>query len=108
MALARAVIARAVFDSPTRRALIERLRVDRTLDGLCGSSGACRLPGETIFSCSFDEFANSALASRLHEALRVWHIWRHATAITGRWKPLSKAPQAARPKRQRGRPGKSE
>ena len=42
-ALARAFIAKAVFDIPTTRALIERLQVDRTLYQLCGFSGTCRV-----------------------------------------------------------------
>ena len=68
-ALARAFLAKAVFDIPTTRALIglERLRVDRTLYQLCGWSSGDRLPSEATFSRAFAEFADSALASRLHE-----------------------------------------
>ena len=113
-ALARAFLAKAVFDIPTTRALIERLRVDRTLYQLCGWSSGDRLPSEATFSRAFAEFADSALASRLHETLiartlknhLVGHISRDATAIEGREKPVPKA-QAA-PKRQRGRPRKGE
>ena len=47
-ALARAFIAQAVLDIPTTRALIERLRFDRTLYHLCGFSSA--LPSEATFS----------------------------------------------------------
>ena len=43
-ALARAFIAKAVFDVPTTRGLIERLEVDGRLWRLCGWSGAGRLP----------------------------------------------------------------
>ena len=115
-ALARAFIAKAVFDIPTTRALIERLRVDRTLYRLCGFGDGGRLPSEGTFSRGFAEFADSALASRLHEALitrtmkdhLVGHISRDATAVTGREKPLPKAKQAAPAKRQRGRPPKGE
>lgn len=115
-ALARAFIAKAVFDLPTTRALIERLRVDRTLHQLCGFSSTCRLPSEGTFSRSFAEFADSALASRLHEALikrtmkdhLVGHISRDATAIAGREKPLPKTKQAAPAKRRRGRPRQGE
>ena len=39
-ALARAFIAKAVFDVPTTRGLIERLEVDGRLWRLCGWSGA--------------------------------------------------------------------
>ena len=61
-ALARAFIAKAVFDVPTTRALIERLEVDGRLRRLCGWSGAGRLPSEATFSRAFSEFAESRLA----------------------------------------------
>ena len=90
-ALARAFIAKAVFDVPTTRGLIERLEVDGRLWRLCGWSGAGRLPSEATFSRAFSEFAESRLASRLHETLiartmdghLVEHISRDATAIEG-------------------------
>ena len=91
-ALARAFIAKAVFDIPTTRALIERLEVDGRLWRLCGWSGAGRLPSEATFSRAFSEFAESRLANRLHETLiartmdghLVEHISRDATAIEAR------------------------
>ena len=116
-ALARAFIAKAVFDVPTTRGLIERLEVDGRLCRLCGWSGAGRLPSEATFSRAFSEFAESRLASRLHETLiartidghLVEHISRDATAIEAREKPAPK-PKAAKPKRRRkrGRPRKGE
>ena len=115
-ALARAFIAKAVFDIPTTRGLIERLEVDGRLCRLCGWSGAGRLPSEATFSRAFSEFAESGLASRLHETLiartmdghLVEHISRDATAIEAREKPSPK-PKAAKPKRRkRGRPRKGE
>ena len=114
-ALARAFMAKAVFDIPTTRALIERLQVDGRLCRLCGWSGVGRLASETTFSRAFAEFAESGLASRLHETLiartmkgqLVEHISRDATAIAAREKP---APKASKPKRarRRGRPRKGE
>ena len=116
-ALARAFIAKAVFDVPTTRGLIERLEVDGRLWRLCGWSGAGRLPSEATFSRAFSELAESGLASRLHETLiartmdghLVEHISRDATAIEAREKPAAK-PKAAKPKRRRkrGRPRKGE
>ena len=107
-ALARAFIAKAVFDIPTTRGLIERLQVDGRLCRLCGWSGAGRLPSEATFSRAFSEFAESRLASRLHETLiartmdghLVEHISRDATAIEAREKAAPK-PKAAKPKRRR-------
>ena len=114
-ALARAFMAKAVFDVATTRALIERLEVDGRLRRLCGWSGGGRLPSEATFSRAFSEFAASGLASRLHETLiartmaghLVEHISRDATAIEAREKPR---PKAAKPKgrRKRGRPCKGE
>ena len=115
-ALARAFIAKAVFDIPTTRALIERLEVDGRLWRLCGWSGAGRLPSEATFSRAFSEFAESRLANRLHETLiartmdghLIEHISRDATAIEAREKAAPK-PKAAKPKRRkRGRPRKGE
>ena len=108
-ALARAFIAKAVFDIPTTRALIERLQVDRTLYRLCGWSGVCRLPSEATFSRGFAEFADSALASRLHEAKRTLKdhlviMRRRSRAARSRCRRRT----AARPKRQQGRPRKGE
>ena len=114
-ALARAFMAKAVFDIPTTRALIERLQVDGRLCRLCGWSGVGRLASEATFSRAFAEFAEGGLASRLHETLiartmkgqLVEHISRDATAIAAREKP---APKASKPKRarRRGRPRKGE
>ena len=115
-ALARAFIAKVVFDITTTRALIERLAIDRPLRRLCGWTSVREVPSEATFSRAFTEFAESALPSRLHEVLietamqdhLVGHISRDSTAIEGREKPASKPPQPAPPKRKRGRPRKGE
>lgn len=115
-ALARAFIAKAVFDITTTRTLIERLAIDRALRRLCGWTGIREVPSEATFSRAFAEFADSALPSRLHQALientmqdhLVGHVSRDSTAIEGREKPVPKPPQPAPPKRKRGRPRKGE
>ena len=102
--MARAFIAKAVFDVPTTRGLIERLEVDGRLWRLCGWSGAGRLPSEATFSRAFSEFAESRLANRLHETLiartmdghLVEHISRDATAIEAREKPAPSRRQRSR------------
>ena len=114
-ALACAFIAKAVFDIPTTRALIERLENDKTLRRLCGWTYAAEIPSEATFSRAFAEFSESALPARVHEALiektmgehLVGHISRDATAIEAREKPQPK-PKAEKPKRKRGRPRKGE
>lgn len=115
-AMARAFIAKAVFDISTTRALIERLAIDAPLCRLCGWSRTTALPSEATFSRAFSDFADSALPSRLHEALidktlrdhLVGHVSRDSTAIEGRQKAAPKPPQAATPKHRRGRPRKDE
>ena len=109
-ALARAFIAKAVFQLPTTRALIERLAVDRPLRRLCGWSRLGQVPSEATLSRAFSTCAESALPSRLHEALiektmqghLVGHVSRDSTAIKGREKPTPKPPP--KPKRGCGRP----
>ena len=115
-AVARAFIAKAVFQIDTSRALRERLANDRALRRLCGWESIQAIPSEATFSRAFAGFAESALPSRLHEALiehtmqqqLVGHVSRDATAIEGREKPTPKPQQPAKPKRKRGRPRKGE
>ena len=115
-AMARAFIAKAVFQIDTTRALLERLANDRALRRLCGWESIRAMPSEATFSRAFAGFAEGALPSRLHEALientmqeqLVGHVSRDATAIEGREKPTPKPKQPAKPKRKRGRPRKGE
>src|ERR1700693_301029 len=58
-ALARAFVAKAVFDLPTTSLLIDRLTVDKTLRRLCGWERAQAVPSEATFSRAFAEFAAS-------------------------------------------------
>jgi hypothetical protein len=117
-ALARAFIAKAVFNLPTTILLIDILRADKTLRRLCGWQRAGEVPSEATFSRAFADFAASALPSRLHEALikethaerLVGHISRDSTAIEAREKPAKpdQPEPVAQPKRKRGRPCKGE
>jgi hypothetical protein len=117
-ALARAFVAKAVFNFSTTRLLIEMLSADKTLRRLCGWQRAGEVPSEATFSRAFAEFATSALPSRLHEALiqdthadrLVGHISRDSTAIEAREKPATSAKPAPepKPKRRPGRPRKGE
>ena len=112
-ALARAFVAKAVFNLPTTGLLIERLSVDTALRRLCGWERLGSVPSGSTFSRAFAEFARSALPSRLHQALierthaerLVGHVSRDSTAIEAREKP---AAMPGKPKRRRGRPRKGE
>jgi hypothetical protein len=117
-ALARAFVAKAVFNLPTTSLLIDMLSADKTLRRLCGWQRAGEVPSESTFSRAFAEFAASALPSRLHQALvqeihadrLVGHISRDSTAIEAREKPAKpdQPVPAAQAKRKRGRPRKGE
>ena len=114
-ALARAFIAKAVFQLATTRDLLERLPNDRPLRRLCGWQSRRALPSEATFSRAFAEFAQSALPSRLHQSLiehtmgdhLVGHVSRDSTAIAAREKATPK-PKPAKQPRKRGRPRKGE
>jgi hypothetical protein len=112
--IAHAFVAKAVYNLPTTRDLIERLRVDSELLHLCGWERPAQLPHESTFSRAFSEFAVMQLPQLVHEALiretqssrLVGHIARDSTAIEARErypeKP-AKAPKA--PKAQKKKPG---
>ena len=93
--LACAFLAKAVWDIPTTRALIERLEVDPRLRNLCGWIFTREIPSESTFSRAFAEFAESDLAGRMHEASIketlgqsiVGPVSRDSTAIPAREKP---------------------
>jgi Transposase DDE domain/Transposase domain (DUF772) len=93
--IARAFLAKAIFNLPHTRALLERLAQDSVLRRLCGWETAADVPDETVFSRAFAEFAHSELPQRVQEALvrrtraqrLVGHILRDSTAIAGHEKP---------------------
>ena len=78
----RAFLAKAVFDVPTTRALVERLRTDLPLRRLCVWDSAGAVPSEATFS-------------------------RASTAIPARERPAHKS-KPAKKKCKRGRPRKGE
>jgi len=122
--IARAFVAKAVYQFPTTRALMEGLDTMPNLRSICGFSGSgfktvtkarrvdgklvverkkkSTLPSEATFSRAFAEFAVSELGDRVHNALverhfseqLICHISRDATAIEGNEKPM-KRKQAA-------------
>jgi hypothetical protein len=117
-AIARAFVAKAVFNLNATRQLPDRLSVDISLRRLCGWESPREVPHESQFSRAFAEFAASELPQRLHEALikatqeerLIGHIWRDSTEIESREKPL-RTPVSitpAKPMRKRGRPKKGE
>ncbi|MCY4288709.1 MAG: transposase [Aestuariivita sp.] len=62
-------MAKAVWDLPTTRALIDRLRCDPTLRRLCGWERRSAIPSEATCSRAFAEFAEMALPEQMPAAL---------------------------------------
>jgi transposase len=117
-AIARAFVAKAIFNLNSTRQLLDRLAVDNSLRRLCGWESVREIPHESQFSRAFAEFANSELPQRLHEALikttqqerLIGHISRDSTEIEAREKPVRVPVEAAPIKeiRKRGRPKKGD
>jgi len=115
-ALARAVVAKAVFNFPTTSLLIEMRSADKTRHRLCGWQRAGEVPSEATFSRAFAAFAATALPSRLREALieqthadrLVGHTSRDSTAIEAREKPTKPDQPAPVVQPKRGRPRRGE
>ncbi|MDA1337722.1 MAG: transposase [bacterium] len=114
-ALSRAFVAKAVFNMPTTRALIERVESDISLRRICGWERRSQVPDESTFSRAFSEFSESelprlvhdALISKMYEGRLVGHVSRDSTAVEAREKPLRKKKEEKKRKK-RGRPKKGE
>lgn len=114
-AIARAFVAKAVYNMPTTRALIDRLHSDVSIRRICGWERKSEIPDESTFSRAFAEFSESELPKLVHDAVIskayegqvVGHISRDSTSINGREKPLRKEKEKKKPKK-RGRPKKGE
>lgn len=91
-AIARAFIAKIIYNIDTTTLLIERLKTDKNLRRICGWESRRELPSESTFSRAFAEFADTGLPQRVHEALVkkslkgeiVLHNSRDSTAIEAR------------------------
>ncbi len=68
--IARAFIAKGVYNFQTTRDLINRLHVDRTLRILCGWRYKNDIPSESTFSRAFKEFSELKIAPVLALSLR--------------------------------------
>jgi hypothetical protein len=120
-AIARAFVAKAVYNMPTTRALLDRLESDKNLRRICGWEQKGEIPSESTFSRAFAEFSESQLPAYVHQVLIkdklsgeiIGHISRDATEIEAREKPeketKAKTESAVdKPKRKLGRPKKGE
>jgi len=115
-ALARALVAKAVYNHPHTRATMEALRGSPVFRRICGFVRRSDIPSEATFSRAFKEFAKIGLGEKVHQALvaqwvtpeLVGHISRDATAIEGREKPRAKPKPPKPAPRKKGRPRRGE
>ena len=121
-AIARAFVAKAIYNLFATRDLLERLQIDKNLRRICGWESKNHVPSESTFSRAFAFFAETDLPQRVHEAFIkkvyqdeiVGHVSKDATAIEAREKPKRKPDEAdnnAQPiakKAKKGRPKKGE
>lgn len=102
-AIACAYVAKAVYNFPDTRHLMERLQSDPQLRTICGWKPGEKIPHESTFSRAFAEFAEMELPQFVHEALirdtqkdrLVGHIARDSTAIEARERFPQTAPKPA-------------
>ncbi len=91
-ALIAAFLAKAIYNLPTTRQLMDRLKADSQLRALCGWLTPAAIPSESTFSRAFADFARRKLPEAIHEALvrstqherLIGHIARDSTAIEAR------------------------
>lgn len=114
--IARAFIAKAVYNMNTTRELIDRLKNTPALRRICGWEKTADIPHESSFSRAFKEFSQAGLTSIAHENMVkehmedriVGHISRDSTSIDAREKPIKKKALKDKPPKKRGRPKKGE
>jgi len=116
--IARAFVAKAVYNIPATKHLVERIYGEKNLRIICGWENKNEVPHESTFSRAFEEFAKSDLPGRIHEAMIkdnlgeeiILHISRDSTSIEGREKPRKKEPEiiSEKMKRKKGRRKKGE
>lgn len=117
-AIARAFVAKAVYNLASTRALLDRLICDATLRRICGWESRYTIPSESTFSRAFAEFAHGKLPEQVHKVMTerylsdhlVGHISRDSTEIIAREKPvfIRRTEETPKPRRKRGRPKKGE
>ena len=94
-AIARAFIAKAIYDFPTTETLLEHVKTSPSLRRICGWEKINDIPDSSTFSRAFDEFSDGELAKKIHAGVienvlkdqLIGHISRDSTAINAREKP---------------------
>jgi len=117
-AIAKAFVAKAVYNFETTKVLVEYLRGCKNLRRLCGWEASGDIPSESTFSRAFAEYAQGCVPQKIHEAMvkthygekLAGHVSHDATAIEAREKVVKAQANEGevRPKRKRGRPKQGE
>lgn len=113
--IARAFIAKSVYNIQTTRDLIDRLKSDRVLRVLCGWRYARDIPSESKFSRVFAQLSDLQIAQKTHEQFVKEYLSdtifmysaSDSTKIPLREKPVE-VEKEPKPKKKRGRPKKGE
>lgn len=115
-AIARAFVAKSVYNLTTTRALIDRLQTDISLRRICGWEQVHQVPDESTFSRAFAEFSSSQLPQKVHHALiknayqgeLIGHVSIDSTPIEARETPQKKEKEKEQPTKQEEQPTKQE
>jgi len=113
--IARAFVAKSVYNIQTTRDLIDRLHSDRVLRVLCGWRYKTDIPSESKFSRVFSQLSDMKIAEKTHEKFVEEYLSdtifmynaTDATKIPLREKPV-KVEKEEKPKNRVGRPKKGE
>ena len=113
--IARAFVAKSVYNVQTTRDVIDRLHIDRTLRVICGWRYAKDIPSEATFSRAFKEMSEREIGQKAHERFVKEYLGQKtffynatdATKIPLREKPVKVEKEKPKPKK-RGRPKKGE
>jgi len=113
--IARAFVAKSVYNFQTTRDLIDRLKVVRVLRIICGWRYAHNIPSEAKFSRVYGELASSRIADKTHQAFIKEYLSNtlffynstDSTTIDVREKPLKKE-KVPKVKKKRGRKRKDD
>jgi hypothetical protein len=117
LAIARAFVAKALYNMPTTRMLLDRLQCDINLRRICGWETKNLIPNESTFSRAFEEFSFTQFPMKIHDTLIkvvyeekiIGHVLRDSTAIIGREKSTRTLyNKKKKSKYKKGRPKKGE
>ena len=118
LSLAKAFVAKMVWNLSTTEALISLLESSASLRRLCGWEMVGEIPDRATFSRAFDQFAKGQLPQTAHNHLikkhlgdqLIGHVSFDATAIEGREAPAKQTqePSQELPAKKRGRPSKDQ